>query len=127
MEKIDNYSILERMQKVASVKSGKELAEKLGVPASTLSNWKNKTSVPLDVLFGFSKKYDVDLNWLVTGNDPETKLEEMEVELLKRFKQLDFSQKLQVFNAMGNGNSNASINVSGNSGNYVGGDVKIGG
>lgn len=125
MENLSNSEILNRMQKVAGVRSAKALADFLGVPSSTLSTWKNKTAIPLDVIVSFSQRVSCNLEWLITGEEKK-ELDEMETELLTRFKRLDFSQKLQVFNQLGGGQTNGVTQTSGDHGINVGGNVAIG-
>ncbi len=60
--------ILERSKQVAGVKTDKEFAEILGVSHQNFSaRKKNKSLIPLIVTWALQS--DVDLNWLLRGED----------------------------------------------------------
>lgn len=122
---MNNSEIIERMKSVAKVREDQELAKIFGVTKSAVANWKRGTAISLVAAFEFAQKYNVSLDWLITGNE-KVVLDEMETELLTRFKRLDFSQKLQVFNQLGGGQTNGVTQTSGDHGINVGGNVAIG-
>jgi len=59
--------ILNRLKQVLNVKTDKELTEKLGISYSTLDTWKNRDKIPEKRLLEFSLKYQVPMDWLLTG------------------------------------------------------------
>ena len=59
--------ILNRMKQVLNVKTDKELTKKLEMSYSTLDTWKNRDRIPEKRLLEFSLKYQVPMNWLLTG------------------------------------------------------------
>lgn len=64
----DNGSvILERLLISYGVKSKVELAELLGLPASTINNWVGRDSVPGNYIIQCSLDTGADLSWLVYG------------------------------------------------------------
>lgn len=68
-ENLDSSSaIIERMLISYGVKTQKELAEKLEIPANAVSNWQQRGSVPGKSIIDCAITTGVDLNWLVNGN-----------------------------------------------------------
>lgn len=120
-----SYEAIERMKKIFDIHQDKELAELLGIASSAIVGWKKRNSIPLDVLRSVASQKNVSLDWLING-DERQQLDEMETELLVRFKRLDFSQKLQVFNQLGGGQTNGVNQTNGDHGINVGGNVAIG-
>ena len=122
-----NSLIIERVKQAMGANTDKEVAEKLGTNSSTLANWKNPTKQKpslAELTFEYAEKNNIDLNWLILGK-VQNALNEMEVELLKRFNQLDFSQKLNALNQLGN-SSNSGITqtvTGGNVTNLAGGNI----
>lgn len=102
MEILNNAQIIERMKNVANLKEDKDLAEFFNVPKSTFANWKKAKAIGSDVLFTFAKKYNCSVDYLLTGESKESKLETAERMLLTAFKDLDDNQKMQAVTFVGN-------------------------
>ena len=64
---METRTIIERAKQALGLSSDIQLADALGISKSTLSNWKTRNTIDYDVLF--SKCEQVDLNWLIKGND----------------------------------------------------------
>lgn len=87
--------IIERMKNEVGLKNNKDLAELLRVPASTLSNWKTKNSMPLEVIAEFAQKNNSDLNWLVFDQEKSSELASDARMALLAFNDLDDRKKLE--------------------------------
>ena len=120
---LDIRLIIEQLKTGLNSKTDKDLCEKIGVPKQTLSGWKSRNSIPLEMIFDISQKFSLDLNWLITGKENAPKLNEMETELLARFNRLSFSEKLDIFNRLQG--STASAQSVGGDGFNVGGDFNF--
>ena len=59
--------ILNRLKQITNSKTDKELTQKLGISYSTLDTWKNRDKIPEKRLLEFSLKYQVPMEWLLTG------------------------------------------------------------
>lgn len=123
MEELNVSLIIERLKFEFNEKTDKGLCEKLEIPTQTISNWKKRNSIPFEVLFDISQKYNLSLDWLITGKENAPKLNEMEAELLTRFNRLSFSEKLDIFNRLQG--STASTQSVGGDGFNVGGDFNF--
>lgn len=67
-KQLNKKIILDRFKKIKNIKSNAELASYLGISASALSNWYRRNSIDFDLLF--SKCEDVDLQYLIKGDNP---------------------------------------------------------
>lgn len=94
--------IIEQLKIGLKVKTDKELCEKIEMPPQTLSGWKTRNTFPLEVAVDLSQKYDLDLNWLVTGESKEKQLDTAERMLLTAFADLNDAQKMQAVTFVGN-------------------------
>jgi len=65
---ISVQSQIERMKKVYGVHTDKALADMLGKDKNTVSAWKKRGSVPMDVSRRVSLENTISLNWLLTGS-----------------------------------------------------------
>jgi hypothetical protein len=61
-------SQMERMKKVYEVHTDKALADVLGKDKNTVSAWKKRGAVPIDVSRRVSLENTISLDWLLTGN-----------------------------------------------------------
>ena len=94
MHFLNTELVIERMKNAVGLKNNKELAAFLQMPASTLSNWKSKNSMPLEVVADFAQKENLDLNMLVFGQEKESSLAaDLKIALLA-FNDLNDRQKL---------------------------------
>lgn len=132
MSNFSSSNVIERLLKIYSLKTMKELSAELGFSSGVVANWNARNSIPLDVLLKVSEQKKVSLDWLIRGEQPANELSTHEKLVLMAFNDLDDRKKLEIIGLMTNlkrdtqQNGNGSINVIGNQGNYIGGDVKIG-
>ncbi len=102
MENLSVSLIIEQLKKALDKKTDKDLAEFLDLPKQTISNWKNRNNMPLEKIIEFSQRFNLSLDWLITGESKESKLETAERMLLTAFKDLDDNQKMQAVTFVGN-------------------------
>lgn len=57
--------LIDRLLIYFKVDTNAALADKLGVSATTLSNWKSRNTIDFDLIF--TKCEDINTNWLLTG------------------------------------------------------------
>ena len=62
-----NQGQWERMLKAGNLKNFSELAQTLGVTPQALSNHRKKGEISPGLLFKFAKKYNISIDWLLTG------------------------------------------------------------
>lgn len=129
MSEFDSRSIIERMREIEKVLNDKELAERIGVEAGTLSKWKSRNSLPVDKIVAFSNAKGVSLDWLISGKAYE-QLAPDETVFLTAYRQLDQTQKAALIVQMsGLGNTQTGVvqNVGDNAkvGNLAGGNISI--
>lgn len=70
MKTFSSNDILSRLKTVLSVDTDTELADFLGIKKTTLSNWRNRNSIDLPLVFSFCEQINID--WLVTGRGQPT-------------------------------------------------------
>lgn len=99
---MDNANLIERLKKAADVTEDQALAEIFGMSKASFSYAKKNCSFSISSIAEFAKKFDCDLNWLITGKSKESKLETAERMLLTAFKDLDDNQKMQAVTFVGN-------------------------
>ncbi|WP_047977706.1 helix-turn-helix domain-containing protein [Muribacter muris] len=132
MSNFSSGEVIERLLKIYSLKTMKELSAELGFSNGVVANWNARNSIPLDVLLNVAEQKKVSLDWLIRGEQPTNELSTHEKLVLMAFNDLDDRKKLEVIGLMTNlkadkqQSANGSINVIGNQDNYIGGDVKIG-
>lgn len=64
------------IQRIKSICELKEL-EKLGISPQSISNWKTRNTIPkADDLYKIAKYLNVTMEWLLTGENPNTELPE---------------------------------------------------
>nr|DAS91909.1 MAG TPA: CI repressor [Caudoviricetes sp.] len=125
MAKLCTMEVIERLLEVYSVKNMKELSIAITGKATSVANWKSRDAIPPEILFEVADQKGISLDWLAYGKENPT-LDEMETELLNRFAQLSFSEKLDVFNRL-QGVSAGSQHISHSTvGNVAGRDINIG-
>ncbi|MFA9487484.1 MULTISPECIES: helix-turn-helix domain-containing protein [unclassified Mannheimia] len=99
---MNNLDIIDRMKTLANVREDQELAKIFGIGKTAVANWKRGTAISLAYVADFAEKYNCDLNWLITGESKEKKLDTSERMLLTAFADLDDSQKMQAVLFLGN-------------------------
>lgn len=132
MEELNVSLIIERLKFEFNEKTDKGLCEELEIPTQTISNWKKRNSIPFEVLFDISQKYNLSLDWLTTGKEKTQALKATEKMLLTAFNELDDKQQLQAVVFVGNlaqgGTSSPTASVSQHAGENaynVGGDFNF--
>ncbi|WP_437887720.1 phage repressor protein CI [Phytobacter sp. V91] len=60
-------NILSRMKEAFGVDSGVELAERMSIPKSTVSNWVSRDSIPFRYVLACARITGKDIDWLLTG------------------------------------------------------------
>lgn len=65
MKTFSSDDILNRLKTALSVGTDKELADFLGIKKATLSNWRNRNSIDLPLVFSVCEQVNID--WLITG------------------------------------------------------------
>ncbi|HDL1236318.1 TPA: helix-turn-helix domain-containing protein [Mannheimia haemolytica] len=93
---------IERMFKLYSVRTMKELGEALSLKRGAVSNWNVRQSIPFEVLLKVAEEKNVSLDWLVYGKEKQHQLDTSERMLLTAFADLDDSQKMQAVLFLGN-------------------------
>lgn len=99
---LDVRLIIEQLKTGLNSKTDKDLCEKIGVPKQTLSGWKSRNSIPLEMIFDISQKFSLDLNWLITGEQKNEQLPADARMLLAAFNDLSDRQKMQAVLFVGN-------------------------
>lgn len=120
MSDFNSRSIIERMREVERVQNDKELAERMGVEAGTLSKWKSRNSLPIDKIIAFSSAKGISIDWLISGNNNSVQLEKDEVVFLTAYRQLDQPQRaalLLQMSGLGSG-TNGGVVQSGDGNNH---------
>lgn len=74
MKTFSTPDILNRLKSALSVSTDTELADLLGIKKATLSNWRNRNSIDLPLVFSFCERINID--WLMTGDGNMLKQEE---------------------------------------------------
>ena len=65
MKTFSSDDILNRLKTALSVGTDTELADLLGIKKATLSNWRNRNSIDLPLVFSVCEQVNID--WLITG------------------------------------------------------------
>lgn len=63
----DVVSQIERLKKIYNLKTDTALAERIGKDKNTVSVWKRRQSIPLEVLKRISDEENISMEWLVSG------------------------------------------------------------
>ena len=119
--------IFKRLRKLESVETNKELASRLEINEKTLSSWKTKNTIPLESLLSIANKYDISLDWLITGEHKIEPLSATEKMLLGAFNELDEKQQLQAMLFVGNLANGSPNNRPANEGNQYHNQQQSGG
>jgi hypothetical protein len=59
--------IFHRLSQVIDIKSNNKLADLFMVAEQTIRTWKNRDKIPYEQLVEVSKRNNISLNWLLTG------------------------------------------------------------
>jgi len=69
INKLSIKQILERVGIVIKSQKNEKIAEALNAQPQTCSNWKTRNAMPWVELFEFSIKHNIQLDWLLTGQE----------------------------------------------------------
>ena len=64
---MDIRVILTRLYKALGITKDIEFAKKINVKQSTISAWKNRGTIPCEILIDVAQKNNISLDWLFTG------------------------------------------------------------
>lgn len=67
MAKVDAGPVLDRLQKIAGVKSDIALSAYLGIGKSSVGSWRARGRVPFEECVDLAIRKGLDLNWLLLG------------------------------------------------------------
>jgi hypothetical protein len=91
-------NVIIRLKQILNEKSDQKLGDFLGIPKSTISNWRQRNSVPYSICVQIALERNVSLDWLLTGEGAVFKgkaandgLSEKEATVLELFARLDDS------------------------------------
>ena len=60
-------NVIVRLKQILNEKSDQKLGDYLGIPKSTISNWRHRDSVPYSICVQVAQEKNVSLDWLLTG------------------------------------------------------------
>lgn len=104
--------IIERLFKLYSVRTMKELGDVLGLGRGAVSNWSVRQSIPFEILLKIRQEKSVSWDWLIDGKEEEQshKLDPLEELLLSSFNELDNKAKMSILSLIHNGGkTNAGV------------------
>lgn len=96
MVNFSSAEVIERLLKIYSLKTMKELSIELGFSGGVVANWNARNSIPLDVLLSVSEQKKVSLDWLIKGENKEKQLSNLEELVLLGFKRLSQEEQLSL-------------------------------
>ena len=68
MDYLNAPDVVDRLKTLFLCSSDRELSNLIGRPPTTVSAWRKKNTIPLDLVMDVSSKKQVSLDWLLTGN-----------------------------------------------------------
>jgi hypothetical protein len=68
---IDAPAIIDRMKRELGVGYDKDLAAELGITGSAIGKWRERGSVPLEIVLDVASKRDLSLDYLINGDTQE--------------------------------------------------------
>lgn len=71
---LDKRAVLDRIKQFYDLKGNAELSRFLGVAPNTITNWYARCSFDIDIIY--TKCVGIDLNWLLSGEEPKPIKEE---------------------------------------------------
>lgn len=63
-------AVIERIRASIGVNTDAGLCRTLGLKPQTLSGWKSRDSIPYELCEQIAGKYEVSIDWLLTGEGP---------------------------------------------------------
>jgi len=79
--------ILNRVGTIIHSQKNEKIAGALSATPQTCSNWKTRKAIPWIELFNFAIKYDVKLDWLLTGKEHTPAKQSDEIKEIKQLKE----------------------------------------
>jgi len=70
--KINKIAVIERIKEANNIKSDAKLASYLGIAPTTLSSWRSRGTLDMDVIY--AKCEHINLDWLLTGKGKMQKI-----------------------------------------------------
>lgn len=70
MDKKNATAVIERLKELFKVTSDTALCDKAGINRQTLSNWKQRNSVPYPLCVSVAEEIGASIDWLLTGEGP---------------------------------------------------------
>ncbi|WP_168169314.1 helix-turn-helix domain-containing protein [Kushneria phosphatilytica] len=70
-------NFLNRLMSVCGVEQDRDLAIELGVPTSTVSNWRSRGNIPIKQCIRIAKEKGVSLDWLILGDRVSSEFESL--------------------------------------------------
>lgn len=67
VENNEANQIIDRLLEVHNLSSDSTLALSLNINKQSISNWRNRNSIPFELCMSIAKEKDIDLNWLLKG------------------------------------------------------------
>jgi transcriptional regulator with XRE-family HTH domain len=64
---LNYFEIRSRIDEAVGSGKNLDIAEKAGVTASAVTNWKTEKKIPMESLFSISEATGVSMHWLLTG------------------------------------------------------------
>lgn len=108
MANFSTDAVIERLFKLYSVRTMKELGDALGLGRGAVSNWNVRQSIPFEVLLKIQQEKGVSWDWLIDGKEEQgRKLDPLEDLLLSSFNELDNKTKMSILSLIHTGGSAA--------------------
>lgn len=106
-------NIINRLKKALQIASDKDLAELLGVPKSTLSNWRSRNTMDYGKLFFICDLNNISLDWVISakgmlntmGQPDKSLLQDMLNEAILEHKRLKIQKVKEEANYIKSGES----------------------
>jgi len=75
IKNIDLSQVFRRLKYALNVDKDNELADILGLKQNTISTYKKRKSVPYKHIITICDQYNIDLNWVLSGDIPQNQNE----------------------------------------------------
>ena len=86
--------IIQRIKKILNVKSDKDVANSIGMNPNSFFNRKKRGTIPMTEIVLFANTHNVNLEWLINGNEPIYKNQFKEASDKKNIMPLDPAIKI---------------------------------
>jgi len=85
----DVKELIDRLKYIANLKTNVDLAEELNISYNTLNTWIKRGKLPQDILIGFSKKFNISLDYLIFGKIEQSIKEDKQTSLFNNIESID--------------------------------------